>query len=41
MVVDEWSRLNNHIVIAQTLGVLKEDWTSLWMRMIGGIRKRC
>ena len=26
---------------SENKGVLKEDWTSVWMRVIGGIRQRC
>ena len=33
--------LSDYIVSAETMGRLKEDQTSLWMRVIGGIRQRC
>ena len=41
--VDEWSRLNNHIVRAQTLGNFKRrlDKFNEWMRMIGENKLRC
>ena len=29
------------VIMTGMWGVLKEDWTSLWMRMIGGYRQRC